>query len=501
MSDILTYISIGFYIFASVLLLVYGMHCYVMLALFLRKQKRKRRDINGLVEKFWQDKKAEELPFVTFQLPVYNEAEVIERLVKSVAEVNYPKNKFEIQIVDDSSDETVHIVDSIIEEVHGNSGVDVYAVRRSERTGFKAGGLANAMKIAKGEFIAIFDSDFIVPKEFLHRTIALISNDDKIACVQGRWGHLNKRENWLTRAQSVGIDGHFAAEQGARSYNGLCINFNGTGGVWRKSAILAAGNWQADTLTEDLDLSYRVQLEGYRIIYDFDLECQAEVPNNIMALKSQQRRWAKGSIETTIKLIPRIFRSKLPVVNKVEAFLHMTHYFVAVLMLILGICTLPVLLFAPNIKELWILSFVWPVIVISAVAPCVMYTGSGLVLKHGKFSLANFPAMLALGTGLCVNNAKAVFDAVIGLKSEFVRTPKSGSLDKHKSFGRYKSGTKIWQGIIEVILGTYCIITFVVYVHAENYIFGFFIGAYAFGLTVIGLTSIGHFFKAMSLRK
>ena len=159
------YISIGFYIFASILLLVYGMHCYVMLALFLRKQKRKRRDINELIERFWQENKIAELPFVTFQLPVYNEAEVIERLVKSAAEVNYPKDKFEIQIVDDSSDETIQIVNSIVEEVRENSGVDIYAVRRSERTGFKAGGLANAMEIAKGEFIAIFDSDFIVPKE------------------------------------------------------------------------------------------------------------------------------------------------------------------------------------------------------------------------------------------------------------------------------------------------------------------------------------------------
>lgn len=489
MHEYIKYFFLFIYISASLLLMVYGVHCYLMLLLFLRKQKNCRIVINEAIKSYNHKRGNSKYPFVTIQLPVYNEAEVIERLIESAARVDYPADRFEIQVVDDSTDETSKIIDKVIERLQNNK-IAISASRREGRKDFKAGGLAHAMKQAKGAFIAIFDSDFVIPENFLTRTIALIDPEPDIACVQGRWEHINCHENWLTRAQSVGINGHFAAEQGARSYNGLCMNFNGTAGVWRTSAIYAAGGWQGDTLTEDLDLSYRAQLEGFRIIYDFDLECPAEIPNNVTSLKSQQKRWAKGSIETAIKLMPRIFKSpRLSLFHKVEAFLHLTHYFVAPLMLILCSCTLPVLILAPTLEATWLVASLWTIIIISAMAPCVMYTGSGIVLRRGWFSLSHFPAMLAVGTGLCMNNALAVVEAIRGKKSAFIRTPKSGSTGESRS-GRYALKSAILPAYIEVLLGLYCFYTFIFYINSGKYLFGFFIGAYSVGLLTFGLASL-----------
>lgn len=489
-SEYASWAALGLYLIASVCLMCYGLHCYYMLILFLRRQKSSRATVEKIVDAYNKDRKNEDYPFVTFQLPVYNEAEVIGRLVHSAIGVDYPKDRFEIQVVDDSNDETCGIIDEIITVLQGK-GFLISASRRNDRIGFKAGALAHAMTAAKGELVAIFDSDFLVPENFLKRTVAQIVESDDLACIQGRWGHLNRHENWLTRAQSVGIDGHFAAEQGARSYNGLCMNFNGTAGLWRASAIEAGGGWQGDTITEDLDLSYRVQLEGFRIQYDFDLECKAEIPNNIIALKSQQKRWAKGSMETAIKLMPRIIKSdRLSFTHKIEAFMHLTHYFVAVLMLVLCALTLPVLLTVPFLAFSWPLMAIWGLIIFSAMAPCVMYTGSGIILGRGLFSLSHFPAMLAMGSGLCINNAMAVIEAFRGHKTEFVRTPKSGSSATISQKGRYHLQAQALPALIETVLGTYCLYTFVIYLEKQKYVFGFFIAAYAFGLLVIGLKSL-----------
>ena len=275
------------------------------------------------------------------------------------------------------------------------------------------------------------------------------------------------------------------------------MNFNGTAGIWRKDAIEKSGGWQGDTLTEDLDLSYRVQLENYRIVYDFDLECPAEIPNNVISLKSQQKRWAKGSIETARKLLPRIFKSRnLSLTQKIEAFMHLTHYMVAVLMMTICLLALPVILWIPSLKIGLLLMILWVIIIICAFAPCVMYTGSGIVLKRGFFSFSHFPAMLAMGTGLCINNAIAVFEALRGKKTEFVRTPKSGSLDKHSRKGRYMNSADRKIFIYEFILGIYCLFTFVVYLQSSKYMFGFFIGAYAFGLIVFSLNTLSHLWRS-----
>lgn len=488
------YVLLGAYALGSLGLMGYGIHCYVMAYLFLRRQKAMRSRIQAEVEAFQANRPAADYPVVTIQLPVYNEKEVVDRLIRSAAQIDYPREALEIQILDDSQDQTREIIDRTVSDLRP-TGLAIEVIRRPTREGFKAGALAYATARARGDYVAIFDADFIVPREFLKRTIALIHLHPDVACVQGRWGHANRLENWLTRAQSVGIDGHFAAEQGARSYNRLCMNFNGTAGIWRKSAIEQAGGWQGDTLTEDLDLSYRVQLAGYRIRFDFDLECPAELPNHVVAFKSQQRRWAKGSMETAIKLMPTIFRSRvLSPGQKVEAFFHLTHYAVAVMMVLVCGLTLPVLLWVPAPSGKWVISALWGVIALSAVAPCFMYTISGIVLRRGWFSLAHFPAMLVTGTGLCLNNALAVLDAWRGRKSEFVRTPKSGSIDQAPKTAAYQVDAHAMLALGEIALGLYCLLALHAYTHAHKYLFGFFIAAYGVGLLTFGALSLRVYF-------
>lgn len=490
MSSMWQYLLLIAYGLTSLGLMIYGVHCYVMSFLFLRRQRASRAHIQVEIQQYAASHQAGQYPFVTIQLPVYNELAVVERLIRSAAQVDYPRESFEIQVLDDSQDMTRDIADRVAADLK-KQGISIQVLRRTSREGFKAGALAYATVQARGEYIAIFDADFIVPCDFLKRTIALIDPFPDVACIQARWGHANRNENWLTRAQSVGIDGHFAAEQGARSYNHLCMNFNGTAGMWRKSAIAAAGGWQGDTLTEDLDLSYRVQLAGYRIRFDFDLECPAELPNTVVAFKSQQRRWAKGSMETARKLCPVIWRSKrLRLHQKIEAFLHLTHYSVALFMVAACVLTLPVLVWVPMIKIGWLVALLWAFIGVSAIAPCVMYTISGYFLNRGLFSLAHFPAMLITGTGLCFNNAAAVMEALAGRKTEFIRTPKSGSTNRQSKASFYKVKAGIWYAVVEIALGVYCVFSLNIYVHAHKYLFGFFLAAYGVGLLSFGIITL-----------
>ncbi len=495
MYDIVMTAIFTIYTITVLCLMVYGFHSYFMIILFYIKQKKARHNVTDTVKEFYNKVEDKDLPLITVQLPVYNESDVIKRLMLSATQIDYPKDKFEIQVVDDSTDNTVQIIDDYIKELKVSTNVNIYAVRRKTREQFKAGALANGLKCAKGEYVAIFDADFIIPENFLRRSIAQIHNKPEIACIQSRWGHLNRFENWLTKAQSIALDAHFAASQGARNYNNLCMNFNGTAGMWRISAIDAVGGWSGDTLTEDMDLSYRVQLHGYKMAFDYDLVCPAELPNGMMAFKTQQKRWAKGAVETGIKLLPSIIKSKnLTFHQKFEAFMHLTNNFAAVLMIVLTVLTLPVLIAAPQINYGAYLPFLWTIVILASLAPCALYTGSGAAQQKGFFSFRNFPLMIAVGTGLCVNNAVAVFEAVMGKKSAFIRTPKSGSLDTASKSSRYKVSNNLALGIIELILGIYCFITFGIYVLHYQYFFGFFIGAYAVGLFIFGLKTIAYIF-------
>lgn len=478
------------YTFTSMGLAVYGLHSYLMILLFLNRQKLKRKELQKIIDSYLAITLKEEYPFVTIQLPFYNEKSVVERVISSAALVNYPKNKFEIQILDDSNDETIEIVDALIPKLIENN-IDVSVIRRLDRQEFKAGALANGMKFAKGEIYAIFDADFIIPVDFLQRAIPILENNSLNACVQGRWGYINSQENWLTKAQSIGIDGHFTAEQGARSYYNMCLNFNGTAGIWRKEAIVKGGGWQGDTLTEDLDLSYRVQMEGYKIIYDFDNVCLSEIPSDIMSLKSQQKRWAKGSMQTAIKLFPRILKNKtLKWYEKVESILHMTHYSIAVFMLIICCITLPHIVIASsiNLENYIFFKILWFTMLVSAFAPCTLYIGSGFVLGKGSFSLRNFPFVIILGTGLCLNNAIAVFEAFSKKKTPFIRTPKSGSTDKFIRIISYPSNAPLFLCLSELFLGIYAMVTSILFYDHSSQIFAIFIFSYAIGMIIFGIS-------------
>ncbi len=424
--DALIVAMVVLYLGASLALHVYGINCYVMMGLFLRGNAKRKREEQSLRERF--DMRESDLPIITTQLPVYNEANVIERLLRAVAAFDYPKTKHEIQLLDDSTDETNAIATAVVAELRAD-GHDIQHIRREKRVGYKAGALAEGMLRAKGEFIAIFDADFVPPPTFLRKCLPFLTGDPRCGFVQTRWGHRNRDYSLLTRLQGIGIDGHFIVEQAARAWTGLCFNFNGTAGIWRREAIDDAGGWQSDTITEDLDLSYRVLLRGWRPRYLLDEITPAELPTDINALKSQQSRWAKGSIQTALKLLPTIWgRGDLGLFVRLQATLHLTHYLIHPFILIVTLLILPlILLLQARFANL----YVTPLIVLMFLAlfgPSTLYVFSQAV-SRGKVlqTLLLLPALMGMGIGLAVNNTGAVIGALRGTKSEFVRTPKLGT--------------------------------------------------------------------------
>jgi cellulose synthase/poly-beta-1,6-N-acetylglucosamine synthase-like glycosyltransferase len=358
------------------------------------------------------------LPPVTVQLPVYNEKYVVQRLIEAAVNLDYPPNRLEIQVLDDSDDSTKEIIARSV-ALYQNQGIDIKHIRRSKRSGFKSGALAFGMEIAKGDYFAIFDADFLPSRDFLKASLPHLLGDPSIGCVQARWGHLNRDSSWLTRAQATGIDGHFQVEQAARSGMDLFLNFNGTAGIWRRGCINEAGGWQSDTLTEDLDLSYRAQLKGWRILYLPQVSVPAELPVHINAFKRQQFRWAKGSIQSARKLLPLLWRSGQPFRIKLAGSIHLTHYLVHPLILINLLLTLPVLYM--NSRFFWTVH----IFTTAAVGPLLMYWLS--MRKDGQTigeSLKHLVFLLLLGMGLSVNNTRAVLEATLGIKTSFLRTPK-----------------------------------------------------------------------------
>jgi len=327
------------YFTALSLLFLYGINCYIMIHLHRRGVKRM---LQADEEVWWRwQQTAQDLPVVTVQLPIYNERYVVQRLIDAVARLEYPREKLEIQVLDDSTDETTAIAAELV-EAYRRAGSDITLLHRTTRTGYKAGALRDGLAGARGEFIAIFDADFVPTPDFLMKTLPFF-RDHAIAMVQVRWGHINRDYSLLTLVQSFGIDGHFWVEQAARCWSGLFMNFNGTAGIWRRTAIDDAGGWQADTLTEDLDLSYRAQLKGWRLKFLPQVVCPAEVPVQLTGARSQQHRWAKGSIQTARKLIPRILQADLPLFTKYQAVFHLTNYMVHPLMLLV-VLSAPLLL-------------------------------------------------------------------------------------------------------------------------------------------------------------
>jgi Glycosyltransferases, probably involved in cell wall biogenesis len=434
MNSALLIIILIFYCPAALWLFLYGINNYYMIYLFLRKVKKETSGNQKFLKQFWSNHSKDMLPKVTTQLPVYNERHVVERLIKAVVNIDYPKELHEIQVLDDSNDETRDIVSELVNKYRA-IGFNIKHVVRDNRDGFKAGALNLGMEKAEGEFLAIFDADFVPDKDFLYDTIPFFYERPKVAIVQTRWGHINRNYSLLTIAQSIGMDGHFIIEQGARTWNGLYMNFNGTAGVWRREAIIDSGGWNFDTLTEDLELSYRAQLKGWNTKFLFDVVTPSELPVDINAYKSQQHRWAKGSIQTAKKLLPQVFKTNDSLIKKVEAFIHLNQYMVHPMMIILALLSFPLIVLLKeqisNMSVSLTMIIIMFFISMGAFAPTFLYIvaqkkGYKDWLKRCLF----IPALMVIGCGIAINNTKAVLEALFNIKSDFIRTPKYGVIKR-----------------------------------------------------------------------
>jgi cellulose synthase/poly-beta-1,6-N-acetylglucosamine synthase-like glycosyltransferase len=439
------------YLLIVFLLGLYGLHNLVNAILYLTSTTRAPKKRKNLV--------LEEFPNVTVQLPIFNEKYTIERLLASITRLDYPAEKLQIQVLDDSTDDTAILTRNLVEQ-YKSQGLNIEWIHRLDRTGYKAGALAHAMKTATGELIAIFDADFIPNPDWLKKTVPPFKNS-RLGCLQTRWGHTNRKYNSLTQVEAMAIDGHFIVEQTVRSRNDFFLNFNGTAGLWRRSCIEDAGGWQWDTLTEDLDLSYRAQMRGWKIDYLPDVVVPAELPAHVEAFKNQQFRWAKGSFQVVRKILPRVFdNSKLPLHVRLLALLHLTGYGVHPLMLAILLLTLPVGLLAPQSFKLF------PLSIIAGFGPPLVYLAARA--SHSPSLLERIrllPLLTITGFGLCLNTSIAVIEGLLGKGGVFIRTPKLNLRDAQK---RRKPIDKayvvpvsplIW---IEFLLGIYALITGIV---------------------------------------
>jgi cellulose synthase/poly-beta-1,6-N-acetylglucosamine synthase-like glycosyltransferase len=468
------------YFFVLSILGIYGWHRYFIVYQYLKHKDR----VPG------PPPSIESWPVVTIQLPIYNEMYVVDRLVDAVCAIDYPRERLEIQVLDDSTDETREIAELSVSR-QAARGFDIKYIHRVTRTGFKAGALEAGLQTARGEFIAIFDADFVPPRSFLRDTVPYFQ-DPRTAVVQARWGHLNQGYSLLTKVQAVLLDGHFVLEHGGRNRSGCFFNFNGTAGIWRRVAIADAGGWQHDTLTEDLDLSYRTQLRGWKFVFLPDLVSPAEVPVEMNAFKSQQHRWAKGSIQTCRKLLPHILLADLPLKVKVEAFFHLTANFNYLLMVVLSALMFPAMVVRYEMGWSEMLLIDIPLFAAATLSVFNFYLMSQReAYADWRTRLKYLPVVMAIGIGLSVNNAKAVLEALFGEPGEFARTPKYGiertQDDWHHK--RYHQSTPV-QPFVELALGLYFTVT-VLYA-LVNGIYGTlpFLILFQFGYLYMGLMSI-----------
>lgn len=416
--DPATLALLGVYFGILIILSFYGSHRYLMVYLY----RKYASGADPAPKGHWSD---EDLPQVTVQLPMFNERYVAHRLIDAVCALDYPRDRLEIQILDDSTDDTTALCAEIAARKRAE-GFDITLLHREDRTGYKAGALEEGMKVAKGNFIAVFDADFVPTPGFLRDTIHHF-HDDGVGMVQTRWDHINRDYSLLTRAQAILLDGHFVVEHTARNRSGRFFNFNGTAGIWRRQAITDAGGWEHDTLTEDLDLSYRSQLAGWRFVFLRDVVAPAELPVEMNAFKTQQHRWAKGSTETALKLMGRILRADQPFHIKLEAFHHLTANIAYLLMLMLaGLMPLATIVrIHQGLYETLIIDL--PIFLSATLSICVFYWVSQREIgRSAGETLRMIPAVLGIGIGICINNAKAVTEALIGYHTPFVRTPKYG---------------------------------------------------------------------------
>jgi cellulose synthase/poly-beta-1,6-N-acetylglucosamine synthase-like glycosyltransferase len=433
-------------------------------------------------------------PQVTVQLPIYNERYVIERLIEAVARFDYPRELLQIQVLDDSTDETQQVARECVERFQV-LGLRIEYQHRDNRRGYKAGALEEGLKTATGEFIAIFDADFRPPVDFLRRTLPHFGNRASgIGMVQTRWTYLNRHYSALTEVESILLDGHFVIEHGARARSGCFFNFNGTAGVWRRETIEDAGGWQHDTLTEDTDLSYRAQLLGWRFRYLPQIECPSELPVEMNGFKAQQARWAKGLLQTARKILPQVLRADLPLGIKVEAVFHLTAGISYPLMVVLAAMLLPAMVVRFHQGWFQMLLIDLPLFLASSCSISGFYLASQRVLhpKGWMRTVLYLPFIMAVGIGLSVRNAKAVLEAIFGKESEFARTPKY-SIEGQRGGWRTKSyrNRAGWIAWLEIGLGFYFAATVVYSIQNENYLTVPFLLLFVWGYLYTGLMSLG----------
>jgi cellulose synthase/poly-beta-1,6-N-acetylglucosamine synthase-like glycosyltransferase len=469
------------YFFVLSILAIYGWHRYYLVYLYLKNKHKAPAPLPPLAE----------LPRVTIQLPIFNEMYVADRLIDSVCEMDYPQDRLEIQVLDDSTDETSEIAELAVRR-HAARGFDIRYLHRVDRRGYKAGALEAGLKEATARYVAIFDADFIPPPDFLQKTLPYFQTDPKVGMVQARWGHINQDYSLLTKIQSILLDAHFVLEHGGRNRAGFFFNFNGTAGVWRREAIETSGGWQHDTLTEDLDLSYRAQLAGWRFIFLPDVVSPAEVPVEMNSFKSQQHRWAKGSIQTCLKLLPRILRSNQPLAVKAEAFFHLSANFNYLLMSLLSILMFPSMWVRYNMGWTEMMLIDVPLFFAATMSVGNFYVVSQRELyTDWRQRLRYLPFLMSIGIGLCVNNTRAVLEALFRRESEFARTPKYGiERDSDEWVGKKYHQSVGVQPLIELALGLY--FTGTVFYALANQIYGTlpFLMLFQVGFLYTGLLSI-----------
>ena len=470
------------YFIVLILLAGYGMHRYILVYLYYKNKKNHTSE---------PSQRFGELPRVTVQLPIFNEQFVVERLLDAVCRLDYPQDKLDIQVLDDSTDETVAVARGLVNH-YASRGFPVSYHHRANREGFKAGALAAGLETAKGEFVAIFDADFVPPSDFLLRTIHHFT-DPKIGMVQTRWTHINRNYSFLTEVEAILLDGHFVLEHSGRARSDVFFNFNGTAGVWRRQAITEAGGWQHDTLTEDTDLSYRAQLKGWKFVYLQDVECPAELPVEMTAFKTQQARWAKGLIQTSKKILPRVLKSDQRFHVKLEAWYHLTANLSYPLMIVLSVLLLPAMIIRFYQGWFQMLYIDLPLFMASTFSISSFYLVSQKELFPGKWfrALLYLPFLMALGIGLTVTNTRAVLEALLGKQTAFARTPKyrvETRKDKVRS-SSYRRGLG-WVPWVELLIGCYFAVTVYYAVDNENYITVPFLILFVVGYWYTGLMSL-----------
>jgi len=439
-----TALALAPYLALLALMLAYSAHSLVLVV--VHRRTRPPRPAPGAVHE----------PHVAVQLPVYNEENVISRLLEAVSKLDWPRDRLTIQLLDDSTDATTALAAPRVAQMQ-REGFQIQHVRRTARRGFKAGALAEAMALTDAEFFAIFDADFVPNPDFLRRAMVHFGTA-QVAAVQGRWTHLNRSFSGLTRAQAIAIDGHFAIEQEARFRAGWFLNFNGSAGVWRRAAIDAAGGWSADTLTEDLDLSYRAQLAGYRLIFDRDLACPAELPTTLDAFKAQQRRWATGSMQTAVKLLPKIWHSDAALSARLAATMHLTHYAVHPLCAAAALLSVPCVLL-PGMSDPQ--GPLWGVLLpfgLAMLGPTTLYLYARRVLGLPiRPAIRDLGMLTLVGVGIAVSNGRAVAHAFQRGELAFERTPKLGVLHKGDAVRRPYRTTADGLRLLELGLACYCL--------------------------------------------